>query len=230
MSTINELSIFIDEAGDIGTYNPEINPISDRYYLVTLVFHDQNQSIKSQAEFLKNRLAKDDFSAEAIHSGPLIRKEPPFRDYHSEDVFQILRHMLHFLKKSPIHYCLILVDKTKYMTRENLEIAIITQIMSFIGMNYSWLSKFKTIKIYYDNGQKIVSESLKKTFFTEFNCQLYNVKPEDYFLFQVADFICTFNLIEIKRQKGLMSKSETRIFSPKKFKKMFFNEIEKKKI
>lgn len=230
MNTINELSIFIDEAGDVGVYDDSKNPISDRYYLITLVFHDQNQSIEPQVEFLRNRLEKSDFTANAIHSGPLIRKEPPFRDYKSEDVFRVLQHMLYFLMKSPIRYYVIAVDKTKYVTREALEFAITNQIMAFINMNYAWLSKFKKIKIYYDNGQKIVSESIRNSFCSEFECKMNCVKPGDYFLFQVADFICTFNLIEIKRQKSQMSNSEKRIFSPKKFKKMFFSEIEKKRM
>lgn len=230
METANELSIFIDEAGDVGTYDPETNPISDRYYLITLVFHDQNKPIDSQIEFLKNRLANDGFTAEAVHSGPLIRKEPPFRYYSSEDVFHILQDMLFFLKKSPILYCLIVVDKTQCKNRESLEFMITNQIMSFISMNYSWLSKFRQIKIYYDNGQKIVSDCIRNSFRSEFNCQSNCVKPADYFLFQIADFICTCSLIEIKRQKALMSKSEKRIFSPKLFKKMFFSEIEKKRI
>lgn len=230
MGGINELSIFIDESGDIGVFNPTVNPISDRYYLISLVFHDQNDSIDSQVEYLKNRLNNDDFIADTVHAGPLIRKEPPFHEYKSEDAFKILKDMLYFVKKSPIRYYLITIDKSIFNTHDSLKSVITNQMLDFISHNYSWLSKFDEIKIYYDNGQKIVSESLKNSFCEELKCKINVVKLRDYFLFQVADFICTFNLIEIKRQKGLMSNSEKRVFSPKVFKKTFFSEIEKKKI
>lgn len=230
MNNTNELSIFIDESGDIGNYNSASQSISDRYYLISLVFHDQNESIEPQIEYLKNRLINDNFRADVIHAGPLIRKEKPFQDYDSEDVFKILRDMLHFVKKSPIRYYLITIDKLNLTTSDGLRYVITNQMSDFINHNYSWLKKFDLIKIYYDNGQKIVSESLKKTFCEELNCKINKVKPQDYFLFQVADFICTCNLIEIKRQKGLMSNSEQRIFTPKTFKKLFISEIVKKKI
>lgn len=230
MSRENELSVFIDEAGDIGQYDCTRQPFSDRYYLISLVFHNQRDSIEQQVTYLNNRLRRDGFTADAIHSGPLIRKESPFREYSSEDVYQILRDMLCFIKKSPVLYHTVVIDKQRYATVEQLEVAITEQLTDFIEDYNKWLGDFQILKIYYDNGQKLVSKSIRNTFVNTFNCKLNIVKPSDYFLFQVADYICTLNLIEIKRQNSKMSSSEQRIFSPKIFKKMFYTEIIKKKI
>lgn len=39
----NELSIFVDESGDYGTFGDDIKMFSDRFYIVNLVFHEQKK-------------------------------------------------------------------------------------------------------------------------------------------------------------------------------------------
>ena len=46
---MKELSIFIDESGDFGEYN-KISP----YYIVTMVFHDQDKDIKKWKKLMSN--------------------------------------------------------------------------------------------------------------------------------------------------------------------------------
>ena len=44
------LSIFVDESGDFGCFEPHCP-----YYLFSLVFHDQDQSIEEQTSALEDR-------------------------------------------------------------------------------------------------------------------------------------------------------------------------------
>ena len=48
---MKELSIFIDESGDFGNFEPHC-----RYYLVSFVFHDQAVDISSQVSVLDRKL------------------------------------------------------------------------------------------------------------------------------------------------------------------------------
>ena len=48
---MNELSIFVDESGDFGSYEPHAP-----FYLFTLVFHDQSNSIEDQIHHLERGL------------------------------------------------------------------------------------------------------------------------------------------------------------------------------
>ena len=48
---MKELSIFIDESGDFGEYN-KISP----YYIVTMVFHDQDNDIAGCLDSLEQEL------------------------------------------------------------------------------------------------------------------------------------------------------------------------------
>ncbi len=55
------------------------------------------------------------------------------------------------------------------------------------------------------------------------------VCPKDYKLFQVADLICTLQLLAIKHEKKELSNSELLIFhNPKDLKKQFLKPIQKK--
>ena len=68
---MNELSIFVDESGDFGTYEPHAP-----FYLFTLVFHNQNNSIKEQVEHLEHGLSDMGFDVKhCFHAGPIIRRE-----------------------------------------------------------------------------------------------------------------------------------------------------------
>ena len=59
-----ELSIFVDESGDYG-FSLDKKQIeqsfSDCFYIVTLVFHEQNNCIDKQINFLENRLRQKFF-------------------------------------------------------------------------------------------------------------------------------------------------------------------------
>ena len=62
---------------------------------------------------------------------------------------------------------------------------------------------YVVVKVYYDNGQVEVSKIISSTF----NALLQNVEfrkvlPSEYKLFQVADMLCTFELINNKLEKG----------------------------
>ena len=227
----NELSIFIDEAGDYGTFDISVKDFSDRFYIVTLVFHEQNHSIEKQLNFLKNRLEQKEFNFPMIHCGPLIRKEPPFKGYKSEEIKSILFDLVCFIKNIDINYYPIIIDKTLCKDRDGIEKALTTEINELINYRYHYFSNFSKINIYYDNGQRLVSNVINKTF----ECELSNtdrrvISPKDYRLFQVADLICTFILLELKRQRFHFSSSESRIFTNKEFKKVFLGPILKKKI
>ena len=59
-----ELSIFVDESGDRGG--------KARYYLLTLVFHDQADSIAGAVTGYEAKLARADLPNIPFHSEPLM--------------------------------------------------------------------------------------------------------------------------------------------------------------
>lgn len=67
---MKELSIFIDESGDFGAYSPH-----SPYYIITMLFHNQNLSIETEIQHLEKELNYLNLSNHCIHTGPIIRKE-----------------------------------------------------------------------------------------------------------------------------------------------------------
>lgn len=102
----------------------------------------------------------------------------------------------------------------------------------FIQSNSIYFEKYDKVILYYDNGQKNVTRILNTVLATNFNeYDIRKVLPKDYKLFQVADLICTLELIKNKIESNNLSKSETLVFHNKKeFRKDFIKKLWKKKI
>ena len=62
--------MFVDESGDFGEYN-HISP----YYIVAMVFHDQDVDISEPIKKLNRELQFLKLDNTCIHTGPIIRKE-----------------------------------------------------------------------------------------------------------------------------------------------------------
>lgn len=73
---MKELSVFIDESGDFGEVKER-----PAYYLVTFVFHNQDNNIQQQVTKLEESVRNAGFDVEYIHTGPVIRREEVFARY-----------------------------------------------------------------------------------------------------------------------------------------------------
>lgn len=71
---MKELSIFVDESGDFGEYDPH-----SPYYIISLVFHDQASNISQPLDLLERKLVDMDLPRHCIHAGPIIRGEDEYR-------------------------------------------------------------------------------------------------------------------------------------------------------
>ena len=74
--------------------------------------------------------------------------------------------------------------------------------------------------------------SLNAVFSIQFsNVEFRKAEPQKYRLLQAADFICTMELLKIKKDENRLSKSEEKFFyKPQELKKTFLKSIEKKKL
>jgi hypothetical protein len=101
-----------------------------------------------------------------------------------------------------------------------------------LRQNQAYFSNFDNIIVYYDNGQNELTKILTSVFNTLFsNVEFRRVKPSDYKLFQVADLICTWELLALKAGNKSFSKSENEMFgSPKEFIKNRYKLIQKKRL
>ncbi len=221
---MKELSIFVDESGDFGDYKSH-----SPYYIVSLVLHEQHNSIETSVVKLDEKLSAMGLKKHNIHTAPLVRREQSYKNTEREKRIKIFDSLFHFIRTIKISYKTFLISKSKNYTQIDITSEISKQLSSFLKDNLLYFQSFNRVIIYYDNGQT----ELTKVLVSVFNALISNVEfkrvyPLEYKLFQAADFICTLKLIYIKSCNKQLSISEEKFFgSERNFKKKYLKYIEK---
>lgn len=170
------------------------------------------------------------FSIEYIHTGPVIRREGVFRTLSIAERRKLLYKMLNFTNACPVKYECVVVNRKEALDKEVLSERLEREISQVLKKHYSFFTQFEKIVVYYDNGQVELSTILKKVFYMQFSkVEFRSAEPQRYRLLQVADFICSIELLKIKWQEHRLSISEEKFFyKPQELKKTFIKSIEKK--
>lgn len=222
---LKELSIFIDESGDFGEYD-----YHSPFYIITMVFHDQDEDIQPAVSKLNRELSYLDLVGLSIHTGPIIRKEEIYVNMSIKERRRIFNKMVAFFRQVNIRYKCFHIEKKHIADVVEATGKLAKLISIFIREHYADFLSFDDVKIYYDNGQVEVSKILSSVF----NALLPNpvfrkVLPSEYKLFQVADLLCTMDLVRLKLENSLFSKSEETFFgSIRDLKKNYLKPISKK--
>lgn len=224
---MKELSVFIDESGDFGEVKEW-----PAYYLVTFVFHNQDNGIREQVSRLEESVRRSGFDVEYIHTGPVIRREEVFARYSIDERRKLLYKMLNFVNKCPVSYLTIVVDRKEAIDKIALSGKLAKAINSAMSEHIEFFSDFDKIIVYYDNGQIELSTILNAVFSIQFsNVEFRKAEPQKYRLLQAADFICSMELLKIKQNENRLSKSERKFFyKSQELKKTFLKSVEKKKL
>lgn len=220
------LSIFIDESGDFGAYE-----LHCPYYLVSMVMHDQRIEIKDNLICLDEHLQRLGYPNHAIHTGPLIRREAVYANDTVESRKKLFNSLFHFTRQLNFRYICVSIRKSECRDEIDMASHLSRAISEELRRNKEYLESFDKVIIYYDNGQieltKILTSIFNSLFF---NVEFRKVQPVNYRLFQVADLICTLELLSIKERNHLLTKSEEMFFgSVKELKKSYLKPLQKKK-
>ena len=224
---MKELSIFVDESGDFGEYDHRAP-----YYIISMVLHNQQDDISNELQVLEQELNNLGLQNHCIHSGPVIRSEEEYRGYDLADRKRMLMKLMTFIRHLDIQFKSIYIEKKHIEDSVEATGKLSKKLALFIRENYAFFCGFDMVKIYYDNGQVEITRILSSVF----NALLENVEfrkviPADYRLFQVADFICTLKLTELKMEKHRLSKSELSFFGDERtLKKNYLKPLAKKEM
>ena len=155
------------------------------YYIIAMVMHDQTYDMTGELDKLEKELQYIGYPNHCVHAGPIIRQEQEYR-------FETIE---------------IIVDEVEAAGK------LAKQLSGFLRDNMSFFSSYDVVKIYYDNGQIELNKILSSVFNVLFDhVEFRKVIPSDYRLFQVADLICTLQLLELKCENHNLSNSEKRFF------------------
>lgn len=223
---MKELSIFVDESGDFGEYAKHAP-----YYIVTMVFHDQSVDISSNINVLDNALKQMGYGdGQAIHTEPLIRREKPYQYFQPNERRAIFSKLFYFALNCDIKYKSFIFKKSEFENIFKMEARMARDMSQFICENLDFFQSYEKVILYYDNGQHELNRILNTLLATQLtNYEVRKVLPNEYRLFQVADLICTLELLKAKMERGQLSNSEERMFHSKRdLKKDFIRGIKKK--
>ena len=126
---------------------------------------------------------------------------------------RIFNKMVAFIRQVEIQYKCFFIEKRHVADVVEASGKLSKQIAQFIRDHYPEFLQFDAVKLYYDNGQVEVSKILASVFNALLpNVEFRRVMPSDYKLFQAADLFCTMELVRLKVENNLFSKSEEIFF------------------
>ena len=143
---------------------------------------------------------------------------------------RIFNKMVAFIRQINIRYKCFYIEKKHISDVVEATGKLSKQISRFVNDNYEEFLSFDDVKLYYDNGQVEVSKILSSVF----NALLPNpifrkVMPTEYKLFQAADLLCTMELVRLKLENNLFSRSESMFFGNiRDLKKNYLKPLNKK--
>ena len=148
-----------------------------------------------------------------VHAGPIIRQEQEYRFETLEIRQKILKKMMSFFRQVDIQYKTFYIEKKHIADEVDAAGKLAKQLSQFLRDNLSFFTSYDIVKIYYDNGQIELNKILSSVFNVLFDhVEFRRVIPSDYRLFQVADLVCTLQLLELKNTNHNLSNSEKRFF------------------
>ena len=221
------LSVFIDESGDFGPYEQH-----SPYYLVSLVLHDQSIDISKNISDFESHLRNLGYEHHAVHTGPLIRRESDYLNDLVEDRKRLFSSLFNFARRLDIRYSCVKVNKKECRDEIMLNSRISKQLGAILDDNRSYFSSFDHVVVYYDNGQVNLTRIISSVFSSHLaDVEFRKVQPVDYRLFQVADMVCTLELLSDKADAKNFSNSELEFFDNiRDFKKNYLKWILRKKL
>lgn len=224
---MSELSIFVDESGDFGKVEN-----NSPYYLVTFVFHNQSDDIYQPIAALENTLSYIKSEQKYIHTGPLIRREVPYQNMTIDERRQLIYKMRMFFLHAPILHTTIKINRKAASDKFTLTSQLSKMLKAYINKHFEYFSSFEKIIVYYDNGQQELNLVLNTIFSLLLsNVEFKKASPSEYRLLQLADYICSIELLSIKLSEKRLSKSETAFFyKPQELKKSFIKSVKTKEL
>ena len=218
-----EISLFADESGESGT--------ESKYYLLTLVLHEQDASLDGQIGLYENALRDKGLPDIPLHASPLLNGHDAYRDMDIQVRKQLLQTFFTMLQHMPIKYHTFVYRKDEFEDEPALVARMKRDVVNFAFDHLDYLQRFERVKVYYDDGQRAVTRSLHDAleYALSSNAVMYrDESPKDYRLAQAADLICTLELTALKYEAKESTKTDDRFFGAfGSFKKNYLRKIRK---
>ena len=222
---MRELSIFCDESGGENGHS--------KYCLITLVLHDQTDEIGPLVGAYERALNEKGLPHVPFHASPCMNGHDAYAGMDIETRKQLLMHFFMFQRTLLYRYKTFAYVRKEVSDPNAFVARFRRDLVVFLADNLGYFQEFDKVKIYYDDGQGMVSRALHAAIDYELSKEAVvyrDADARDYSLSQVADLICTMELTAIKFESGELTATDEKFFglSESKFKKLYLRHIRKK--
>lgn len=202
-----ELSVVVDESGgENGT---------SKYLVVTLVFHDQSRDITPLIGKYEQVLLDKKLTNLPMHTSPLMYGKYQYERFDLKTRKQMLKAFFVFTKTLPISYVSFIYKRQELPTATTFKNRLSKDLKSLLETNLKFFQQYERVKVYYDNGQSTITNTLDEQFKKTLSKQALMrriISPTDYRLAQVADFICTIELSALKYDAKEATNTDNKVF------------------
>ncbi len=223
---MRELSIFVDESGGRGG--------TSRYYLLTLVMHDQSNSIAEKVARYEESLLRADLPNIPFHSEPLLNGHGPYENMSLEQRKKLLYSFNVMVQRLPIFYVTFVYKRSEYDNLSKLTARMKRDISDVLFDHLEFFQGFNEVKVYYDNGQDIVKQALDQSIgfvLSKGVVERRKTSMTDYRLEQVADYLCTVELARVKYESKENGETYNKFFGGiGAFKKNWLKQARRKRL
>ncbi|MBR3327522.1 MAG: DUF3800 domain-containing protein [Atopobiaceae bacterium] len=190
---MRELSIFADESGDKTNH--------DRYFLLTLVVHDQADPIARVIGNYEGHLTLRDLPNIPFHSEPLLNGHGDYANLELSQRKDLLVAFNVLVQRLPIRYKTFVYRRSEFEDASKLAARMKRDLSGMLFDHLEFFQGFDHVKVYYDNGQAIVKRALDESVSFALSKQAIEKRRTtmtEYRLAQVADYLCTVELAAVK--------------------------------
>lgn len=221
-----ECSIFVDESGGQKGHS--------KYYGITLVFHDQSESIQPAVDRFDRALEERNLPKLTMHAGPLLNGHDPFEDMDVKRRKALLMTFFVMLQHIPVRYTTLMYRRSEFESQESLAARLRRDVINLLFDNLSLMQSFDRVKVFYDDGQEILAKALHQAIEYAISREAIVYKfasPTDYVLSQVADFLCTLELTALKYRNNEQTATDEKFFgSNAMFRRNFLKVMRRKRL
>lgn len=219
-----QVSIFCDEAGE--------QDMSDGYYLITLIVHDQSLAIMEAVRGYESRLRLGGLPDVPFHMVDLLHGHEGYNGMYVDARWKLLLRFSTFVKALPISYHTFVYSYYDVGNEKELSARMRRDIVDFLYANLDAFQSFDKVVVYYDEGQQAVTNALHRAFdymLSNIAVEYRLIRYQDRRLAQAADYLNSVELAAMRYEAGDVSKTYTRFYGTRReFRKNFLNQARRK--
>ncbi|WP_304427303.1 DUF3800 domain-containing protein [uncultured Adlercreutzia sp.] len=224
---MGDLSVFIDESGDMDA--------PSKYYILSLVFHNQQRSIDEYLRPYLASLASRGLRDIPFHMNPLMRGNEEYRGMSLSDRKALFHGFRIFVEHLDFQYASFAYRKSEL--RNDASVAgrrIKRDLSRFLADRIEAFQAYASVKVYYDNGQSLIANAIHGALEGSLGKRavVYRDAPaREFRLSQAADFVCGVELAALKYEGKEPSATDRTFFGgSQSFKKNVLKGLRRKRL